>query len=124
MKCLHIFILLLGFTTTSFSKNKYKAEKFYIRGTIQGLRMGKIFISYTDCKRNDKSESSIILNGRFKFKGSIAFPTKASLSLNPNNRKTNDPDYCEFYIEPKVQIVLISKNNFKNIKLIVLINRS
>ncbi|RYE52374.1 MAG: AhpC/TSA family protein, partial [Sphingobacteriales bacterium] len=67
------------------------------------------------------TDSAIVQNGQFTFKGKVPYPTLASLYLNTNpyvtkQKKGEVIDYMRFYLESS-KINIIGEDSLKNIKI-------
>ncbi len=80
-------------------------EPFAIKGDVKGLKTGdKVFLIYADGGQR-KTDSAVVNNGAFEFKGTVKAPTNGNLFLNKNpyvNRPAKGEvlDMKGFYIEP------------------------
>lgn len=80
-------------------------KPFSVTGNIKGLKTGdKVYLVYP-VKGKNVSDSAVVTNGAFAFKGVLAEPVKANLFLNKNpyvNRPAQGEnlDYAGLYIEP------------------------
>ncbi|MCL5246143.1 AhpC/TSA family protein [Cellulophaga sp. 20_2_10] len=88
-------ILILGITSC---KNKFKEEKsfdgYVITGTINGVETGKALITLSDFGNRSPDrkvtviDSAEIKNGKFQFKGNVAFIDNVNLVINNKFRSS------------------------------------
>lgn len=95
-------------------------KPFTIKGEAKALKTGdKIYLIYTENSQR-KTDSTIVANGKFEFKGDATDPKSANIfkNINPyvakgvNNRTL---DYASFYLEPG-NIIVTSADSIKSIK--------
>ncbi len=95
-------------------------QPFTIKGDVKALKTGdKIFLSYVESGQR-KTDSAVVTNGAFEFKGTVKAPTNGSLFLNKNpyvNRPAKGEilDSKGIYIEP-VAFKVEAADSLKNIK--------
>lgn len=70
-----LFSILLFYTVTGFARNE-----FIIRGTVEGLTTGEIYL-ISDLNHKDTLASSPILKGKFRLKGTSPFKQAALLRI-------------------------------------------
>src|SRR5262245_50480483 len=80
-------------------------QPFTIQGKLTAVKDAKIMLEYREGKKR-VSDSAIIQNGKFSFKGTVANPVKASITVKALNDdgvfsldKLFNRDDKEFYIE-------------------------
>jgi len=94
-------------------------KPFSITGSVKGLKTGdRVYLVY-HLKGKNISDSAIVANGTFAFKGLLAEPTKANLFLNKNPYVTRPAqgeilDYAGLYIEP-LAIKVTAADSLKHI---------
>ncbi len=94
-------------------------QAFTVKGNVKGLKEGdKIYFIYMDYTQL-KTDSTLVQNGSFEFKGSVAEITTANLfkNMNPYIKGTNTRymDYTSLYLE-KGDIVVNSTDSLKSAK--------
>lgn len=96
----------------------FAQKPFTINGAVKGLKTGdKIYLVYQGDGKNI-TDSTIVANGTFAFKGTVANPTQGSLYLNKNPFVTRPAageklDGLMVYVEP-VNIKLTAADSLKN----------
>lgn len=98
----------------------FAQKPFQIDGDVKGLKSGdKVFLSY---RSNDGVivDSANVTDGKFSFKGALASPVRADLSLNKLfNPRTRGPvvDRLSFYIEPTaIKVTATDSLKFASVK--------
>ncbi|CAM4413835.1 Peroxiredoxin [Pedobacter westerhofensis] len=114
MKTLSFILLMLVIPFLSKSQDSFK-----IVGDISGLGSGKLIYLIYDSGDKQITDSTIIQEGRFSFKGSIDFPVYASLFLNKNPyvarpSKSEVTDSFKFYLENS-PMDMLATDSLKNI---------
>lgn len=94
-------------------------QDFTVKGNVKTLKTGdKIYFVYTDNGQR-KTDSTLVKNGTFEFKGTAADITMANLfkNMNPYVKGTNTRymDYTSLYLE-KGNIVVNSADSLKSAK--------
>ncbi|MCZ4223791.1 TlpA disulfide reductase family protein [Pedobacter rhodius] len=94
-------------------------KPFTIKGDAKALKTGdKIYFVYT-VNSERKTDSAIVTNGKFEFKGTATDPVMGNLfkNINPYIKGTNtrNMDYVSLYVEPG-NIVASSVDSIKSIK--------
>jgi len=114
MRKLFFFLLLIAFPAALFGQSN-----FTITGILKNIRGSntKVFIHYYS-KGNPVADSSLIVGGRYHFKGSLDEPDFAQLNFNQNAVLATSPDAPRtsfvFFID-KGNIVVTSVNTLDNI---------
>lgn len=88
---------------------------FNLKGVVAKAAAGsKAYLSYRQDGAMVK-DSAILKNGTFNFKGQVAGPTSAKITLNHQgtNAASKNPDILSFYLD-KGEIVLKAKDSVKN----------
>jgi len=89
-------------------------QPFFIKGNISGLKAGdKVFFQYNYNKKT-VSDSFVLADATFEFKGNIENPVKATVSI-PSIEKTSTSK--NFYIEPNQTTSIDAVGTFKNSKI-------
>ncbi|KQR69650.1 AhpC/TSA family protein [Pedobacter sp. Leaf176] len=94
-------------------------KPFTIKGDAKALKTGdKIYFVYTTNSER-KTDSAVVANGKFEFKGTAADPVMGNLfkNINPYVKGTNtrNMDYASLYVEPG-NIIISSADSIKSIK--------
>ncbi|GGI22949.1 TlpA disulfide reductase family protein [Pedobacter mendelii] len=92
-------------------------KPFTIKGDAKALKTGeKIYFVYTSNSER-KTDSAIVANGKFEFKGTASDPVMGNLfkNINPYIKGTNtrNMDYASFYVEPG-DIIVSSVDSIKS----------
>ena len=103
-----IFLLLSMCTLTA------SAQKFDLKGKIQGQDSGYLYIYYQGVDGKGISDSSAIKNGTFEFKGEIKEPTMAYFKGSVKLPSDDDPNATSFFLEPTLMQITLTAGNFKN----------
>ena len=109
-------ILLLVLSVSFRTVAQKSAKSFFIKGQIKGQTQGYIFLTYPGIDGKSVKDSSAISNGKFEFKGNLTGPVMASLYGNIQSRSVSDPDYTNFFLEPKNIKINVEEKNFKTAK--------
>jgi thiol-disulfide isomerase/thioredoxin len=88
-------------------------ETFELKGKVSGITTGFIFLNYPNEQGKDIKDSSLVTTGSFSFSGTIAGPTMVSMSYG-KPRSVDDLNYVNFFLEPGLITVDISKDKFKD----------
>ena len=91
-----------------------QAQQFTLKGTITGQQSGKLKLYYTDKDGKRATDSSLIKNGQFTFRGAIAEPAMAYLEGAVKSRNMDDPNTTSFFLEPAPMTIHLQVNDFKN----------
>jgi len=94
-------------------------KPFTIKGDAKALKTGdKIYFVYA-ANSERKTDSAVVTNGKFEFKGTAADPIMGNLfkNINPYVKGTNtrNMDYASLYVEPG-NIMVSSMDSLKSIK--------
>jgi len=87
-------------------------QKFELKGKVEGINSGFIFFNYTNGEGKYTRDSAAIMTGSFSFSGTIAGPTMVSMSYG-KLRSVDDLNYLNFFLEPGLITVQLSKDKFK-----------
>ena len=102
LSCVYLLLLL---SSCSYKSNE-TAKEFTLRGYVVGQDSGKIVLSYFhDISRI--SDTTEIINGKFKFIGKISEPTQAWLS------DENDFNTTVIFLEPQNMKISFPKDNYE-----------
>src|SRR5688500_8047249 len=92
-----VFCLLLAMPFAAMAQK----EKFTVNGQIGNLNApAKIYLRYTDRYTDGKNQlpdSAVLVNGRFRFEGSVASPAHANLALK--HTPGGIPELLFFFLE-------------------------
>jgi thiol-disulfide isomerase/thioredoxin len=113
-RLLFTFALLSVFVFTTTAQDK----PFELSGSVQGKNSGKIYLILSDFYNERIMDSTILLNGKFTFKGTIphsvfAFLSADALILSPEK----EPNAVSFFLDPGKTAAELVYNDFKNIRL-------
>jgi len=94
-------------------------KPFTIKGDAKALKTGdKIYFVYT-ANSERKTDSAVVANGKFEFKGTATDPVMGNLFKNVNpyvkGSNTRNMDYASLYVEPG-NIVVSSADSIKSVK--------
>ncbi|WP_456377573.1 redoxin domain-containing protein [Lutibacter sp.] len=95
---------------------KHNTEEFTLMGKFKGVNTKQVILSYTNNSNNFINDTILINNGEFSTKGFISGPTIAFLKGNIKKRGTSDPNYTNFFLEPKKIKVSLIEGKFKEAK--------
>ena len=109
-------ILLLMLSVSFHTVAQESGKSFFIKGQIKGQMQGYIFLTYPGIDGKSVKDSSAINNGKFEFKGNLTGPVMASLYGNIQSRSVSDPDYTNFFLEPKSITINVEEKKFKTAK--------
>lgn len=86
-------------------------DKFLLKGTIEGIKEGTVYLSYY-VNKEDKvvNDSSLIHNGNFFFRNNISEPTVAFINLG--SRNVLDANAANIFLEPAVMHLRLQLNKF------------
>lgn len=115
-KKIFFLIMLFGVFISAMAQKK---NYFTIEGTIVGVNIGVIHLSYYDLKQW-KNDSAFIKNGEYKFYGSFLMPCKAVLTYKNSSQIQNK---FEFWIDNGL-IKMTSDSLFSHKKVVAgIVNR-
>ena len=77
-----------------------QVKPFEINGTLKGAHKGYVYLSYQNAKRSSKTDSTLVKDGKFTFKGELPHPVSAMVYLKKFQYFTGKEDLANFYIEP------------------------
>jgi thiol-disulfide isomerase/thioredoxin/acylphosphatase len=96
---------------------KAQSGPFEIKGTIKGEHNGYVYLMYSPGERNAKTDSSLVKNGQFSFRGELPHPVSATVLLEKVKAWTGREDMGRLFIEPGKMQLTITKGNLKAAKL-------
>jgi thiol-disulfide isomerase/thioredoxin len=85
---------------------------FEIQGRLKGQDTGYVYLSYQTSKDKYTLDSAAVREGRFSFKGPIAAPAMAYLSLK--EQKRDEHHAVNFFIGPAVIKISVAMEDFRN----------
>lgn len=94
-----------------------QSAPFILKGKIIGQTTGLLKLSYEDADGKFVRDSTIIRNGAFQFKGSLATPSMAYIESGKAGQRMDDPNRGTFFIEPGNLSMEVTAGDFKNLKL-------
>ena len=99
-----LYTALIAFPAISFAQTE--APNFTVKGKIGTFNApAKAYLSYRAGTKN-VTDSVVLVNGAFEFKGTLTDPAQADLFVNPQGNGIHPPyDYTEFYIDKGVTTV-------------------
>jgi thiol-disulfide isomerase/thioredoxin len=103
-------ILFIGLLAAGLTQ----AQQFTLTGTITGQQSGKLKLHYTDKDGKQATDSGLIKNGQFEFRGKIAEPNMAYLEGAVKSRNMDDPNTTTFFLEATTMTIRLQVNDFKN----------
>jgi thiol-disulfide isomerase/thioredoxin len=109
-KSISLFVIVM--TTLSVGLCQSPKNGFVLKGKLQGLNEGLIYLYYSDNVNNRVKDSCIINNGSFMFRGNISEPTMAYLTLKEEKR--TESNSTNFFLEPVEMSVSLKFNNFSS----------
>ena len=98
-----IAVLLSAMVFSVFLAGCFKGEnEFVLKGEIKGYPNEKIYILYGEPSTEYFVDSSVVKNGKFKFRGNISEPSFAALTDKPYSMSKYDRTMksVHFYIDP------------------------
>ena len=98
------YLIILGITLSLFACKKPNENKFTINLNVKGDYTGYLYLITTK-----KIDSSLVINGKSKFSGSVEFPTRAGIITDTISGYDRD-----FYLEnSEIQMdINVTKKNF------------
>lgn len=109
------FLLLCPFILAA------QERHFTIDGKVDALKNGdRIYLVY-QVDGQQKTDSTLVQNGHFVFKGKLEYPVNSMLFLN-KNPYTNKPargeaiDFLRFYLEP-ARLTMTARDSLQNLKI-------
>jgi thiol-disulfide isomerase/thioredoxin len=90
---------------------------FEIKGTLKGAHNGYVYLMYSGDERNSRTDSSLVKNGQFSFRGELSHPVSATVLLEKVRSWTGREDMARLFIEPGNMQLTITKGNLKAAKL-------
>ncbi len=87
--------------------------RFTIKGSIHDKSGGFIFISYPNEHDETKLDSSMIVNGKFSFKGKLSGPVEATIMMDRNEEYFDK--YIRKYIAPGKMKLSLYYDNFEEL---------
>jgi len=107
-----IFLLSLATGFYSFGQSGGPGQ-FILTGSITGLNKGFVYLKYRDISGNKISDSALVDNGNFRFRGTIAEPTLATFYARTNTDGDMDrKDYTRIFLEPGEMQLTAAKGAF------------
>ena len=98
---------------------KSNKSKFILNGHVTGMDHKSMFLSYRATDGNYRTDSSVVVNGKFQFTGSISEPSRALLTNRyPSNLPVNDPNLTWLFIEPTSMQLTVTVGEFKQANLV------
>lgn len=94
-----------------------QSKPFTIKGTVKGLSKGMLMLSYPQANEKYVSDSAIVKNGSFEFKGFTDGPVMAYLYSSTASKTMNDPNTTTFFLEPGNLNMTLTAGDFANLKL-------
>ncbi len=110
MKKLSLAILICSILVSCTQRNLI--DHFILKGHVDGLKEGWLYLYYSDNKGNRVKDSSSIDKGGFSFQGKINEPANAYLQLK--EAKRNEMNSASFFLEPSNITANLQLNNFSN----------
>lgn len=107
-------ILLLSLTAPfySFSQSGTPGQ-FMLTGRITGLNKGFVYLKYRDISGNKISDSAVVDNGNFRFRGKIDEPTLATFYTRADTPSDMDrKDYTSIFLGPGDMQLTAAKGAF------------
>lgn len=97
----------------------FAQQPFTVKGDVKNLKTGdKLYLSYV-LNGSRVTDSSIVANGTFEFKGTVTDPVMANLFKNVNpyvkGSNTRNMDYTSLFLEPG-NVKVISVDSLKSAK--------
>ena len=109
-------MLLCFVSAASHAQSEDSSYKpFKLRGTINGMERGMIYLLYTTEAAGGMWDSSIVTNGRFSFSGMINKPTPAELSLKFHSFE--GLNYATVFLEPGTMTLDVHKDSLRFLNL-------
>ena len=106
-----LFFALLIANRSSLLYAQLPENIFELKGKIDGFNSGLIYLGYyIDKEQKIISDSSLIVDGIFHFKGNISEPTVAFISFN--NTNVIDINTTEIFLEPSILNLSLRFNKF------------
>jgi thiol-disulfide isomerase/thioredoxin len=86
-------------------------NQFVLEGQVTEGKDGWLYLYYDDADGKHVSDSAILQNGRFSFKGALNGPTMAALQLKEKQRSRGNS--VDFFMEPSEMTVTLPLNKFE-----------
>ncbi|MGN6420488.1 MAG: redoxin domain-containing protein [Pseudobacter sp.] len=106
-------IFLTTFTLAGFSALA-QSKPFTIDGSIKGGHNGYVYLSYSTGDRDHRTDSSLVKNGKFTFKGELPNPVMAMVSAEKLRSMSGREDYKQLFIEPGNMKLSLVKGNIRS----------
>ena len=90
---------------------------FTLKGEMEGKYEGFIYLAYPSADEKYLTDSALVENGRFAFKGNLSAPAMATLLIDRKSRLANDPNRVSFFIEQAAMKITLAYNQFADAKL-------
>jgi thiol-disulfide isomerase/thioredoxin len=108
MRILSSFIVLFLISASSHSQISADNKLFTLTGKCK-TKSEMLFLMYLSSDGKYIRDSTLPKNGTFSFTGSIAGPTRATITDNPaRSWEADDPSYLQFFMEPTNMSIDIS----------------
>ena len=116
MKSWLLVVFWILFSNLSIASIKGNTNNFYLNGEIIGQITGKVVLSYQNENGLMYKDTTLLIDGYFKFSGFITQPTMVSLRGDVKNQGDADVNATSFFIEPNQTIsIFLKKNKFKEV---------
>jgi len=102
-------LIFLFFVTATISATAQTDTSFTITGNLSTVKTGLIYLTVYG-GATPKRDSSVITEGKFGFKGAVAKPSTAVLTI-----KDRKGDYLQFYAEPGQMKITGAGDSLKNL---------
>ncbi|MDR2272973.1 MAG: AhpC/TSA family protein [Sphingobacterium sp.] len=113
MKRLVLYSLAAFLSLPGFAQERTVSD-FTINGKITGKETGYIYLSYPVAE-GFKTDSVLIRNGIFVFKGRLEEPVMVSIAASSNIRRIDDPNIANVFIEPGTMAMTVHYDAFKKV---------
>jgi thiol-disulfide isomerase/thioredoxin len=95
-----------------------QAEKpFTFSGTVAGKDSGYLCLVITDMFEKRITDTALLLDGHFEFKGTMPNPMMAFVSLGRSVRSMNDANSTSFFLDPGETVAAFQYGDFKKVVL-------
>lgn len=109
-------LFISSFTLAGFSALA-QSKPFTIDGNFKGDHKGYVYLSYNTGEREGKTDSSLVKNGKFSFKGELPHPVSATVYTEKFYSWTGKEDVAQVFIEPGNMKLSLVKGNIKSAQL-------
>ncbi|WP_207531792.1 TlpA disulfide reductase family protein [Desertivirga arenae] len=107
--------ILCLFSLANLGMSQAQEKPFTLMGKIKGQSSGYIRLFYS-VGEEYKKDSAAIINGAFRFKGTLIEPTMAYIMGGTTSPAMGDPNTASFFIEPQAQEIELIAGDFANLK--------